>query len=257
MVFKEAATPQQLAAISELGFVVQPSIKLCKLVRWIPPLQGFLLNVDGASKGNPNPCGGGGIVRNAIGSVVLGFSHFYGNGNNLLAEARVIWIPPLQGFLLNVDGASKGNPSPCGGGGIVRNAIGSVVLGFSHFYGNGNNLLAEARVMCDGVQLAVERGILVDQICSDSTILVNSLRTGIAPSWTCYRWWRFVLDFVQQNRVRVYHVYSEANQVADALATFACTARCNVVFSSSIQLPRPCFPALVGDRLGLGKLRVG
>ncbi|MQM18019.1 hypothetical protein Taro_051002 [Colocasia esculenta] len=45
--------------------------------------------------------------------------------------------------------------------------------------------------MYDGAQLAVERGIQVDHICSDSMILVNSLRTGIAPSWSCYRWWRF------------------------------------------------------------------
>ncbi|MQL73702.1 hypothetical protein Taro_006049 [Colocasia esculenta] len=26
-------------------------------------------------------------------------------------------------------------------------------------------------------------------------ILVNSLRTGIAPSWNCYRWWRSIMEF--------------------------------------------------------------
>ncbi|MQL84753.1 hypothetical protein Taro_017264 [Colocasia esculenta] len=164
MVFNDAGTPQQMEAIVELGFFVQPIVKLGKLVRW---------------------------------------------------------FPPLQGLALNIDGASKGNPSPCGGGGLVRNAYGTVVLALSHFYAAGTSLLAEAQAMCDGVQLAVEQGIFIAEIYSDSMTLVNSFRTGLSPSWDCHRWWRFVLDFVHHHGVRVSHVYREANQVADALANFA------------------------------------
>ncbi|MQL90534.1 hypothetical protein Taro_023135 [Colocasia esculenta] len=135
----------------------------------------------------------------------------------------VRWIPPLHGLLLNVDGASKGNPGPCGGGGIVRNTVGTMVLAFSHFYGVGTSLLDEVRAMCDGVQLALEKGFYLAEISTDSMVLVNSLRTGIAPSWECYRWWRIVLDFVQQYQVRIMHVYREANQVNCASALVAST----------------------------------
>ncbi|MQL84039.1 hypothetical protein Taro_016541 [Colocasia esculenta] len=119
MVFQDTATPQQMEAILELGFFVKPPVKLCKLVRWIPPLQGLVLNVDGASKGNPGPCGGGGLVRISYGTVVLAFSYFYGVGSSILAEARA---------------------------------------------------------MCDGVQLAVEHGIFIAEIFSDSLTLVDCLR---------------------------------------------------------------------------------
>ncbi|MQM15947.1 hypothetical protein Taro_048900 [Colocasia esculenta] len=86
-----------MEAIIDLGFFIQPIVKQCKLVRWIPPLQGLVLNVDGASKGNPGPCGGGGLVRNGFGAVLLAFFHFYGTGNSLflLKLSRVLLLPGI------------------------------------------------------------------------------------------------------------------------------------------------------------------
>ncbi|MQM19265.1 hypothetical protein Taro_052266 [Colocasia esculenta] len=49
-----------------------------KLIRWIPPLHGLCLNVDGASKGNPGISGGGGCVRNSNGDILLAFVFHYG-----------------------------------------------------------------------------------------------------------------------------------------------------------------------------------
>ncbi|MQL97510.1 hypothetical protein Taro_030204 [Colocasia esculenta] len=141
----------------------------------------------------------------------------------------VRWIPPIYGLMLNVDGASKGNPEPCGGGGIFRDSHGNVSLAFSHYYGVGSGIVAEVRAMHDGVLLAVEKGLIVTNICSDSLTLVASLRTGVVLSWDCYRWWRTVLDFVQLHGVQVTHVFREANQVAIALANFAYSMRCNEV----------------------------
>ncbi|MQL84127.1 hypothetical protein Taro_016630 [Colocasia esculenta] len=155
MAFKHSSTPQQLDAIRHLGFLVNVSPKMTKFVRWIPPLHGLMLNVDGASKGNPGPCGGGGIFRDP-------------NGN--------------------------------------------VSMAFSHYYGAGSSISAEVRAMHDGVLFAIEKGFSLSSICSDSLILVNSLRTGVVPFWDCYRWWRLVLDFVQLLGVPVNHVFREANQ---------------------------------------------
>ncbi|MQM15217.1 hypothetical protein Taro_048159 [Colocasia esculenta] len=178
-----------MKAILELGFSVNVPFKMCKMVRWILPLQGLMLNVDGASKGNPGPCGDGGLFKNPHGTVSLAFSHFYG-------------------------------------------------LGYVRWW-----------------LLAIKQGLMITEIWSDPLSLVNPLHTGVAPSWDYYRWWRDVHDFVQQHGVRVSHVYREANQVADALANYACLMHCNEVFNSSRQLPRPCFPSLIGDRMGLRSFR--
>ncbi|MQL94380.1 hypothetical protein Taro_027034 [Colocasia esculenta] len=61
-----------------------------KLVRWIPPLVDFCLNVDGVSKGNPGFCGSGGCIRDKRGTILLAFANFYGVGNNIIAETRAL-----------------------------------------------------------------------------------------------------------------------------------------------------------------------
>ncbi|MQM19084.1 hypothetical protein Taro_052086 [Colocasia esculenta] len=51
--------------LHEFGYAPQCSTKVLKLVRWIPPIRNFSLNVDGACKGNPGVCGGGGCIRDS------------------------------------------------------------------------------------------------------------------------------------------------------------------------------------------------
>lgn len=87
----------------------------------------------------------------------------------------VRWIPPIQGLVLNVDGACKGNPGFCGGGGCVRDSGGNFILGFAHFYGHGDSLVAETHAICDGVRLDKEHGISIGAIYTDSAILANSI----------------------------------------------------------------------------------
>ncbi|MQL89313.1 hypothetical protein Taro_021887 [Colocasia esculenta] len=83
----------------------------------------------------------------------------------------VRWIPPESGLVLNVDGASKGNPGHCGGGGCIRDSSGSLILAFSHYYGFGGSLVAEVRALCDGIRLATEYDLPLSQIQSDSASL--------------------------------------------------------------------------------------
>ncbi|MQM08584.1 hypothetical protein Taro_041434 [Colocasia esculenta] len=83
----------------------------------------------------------------------------------------VRWIPLVHGLMLNVDGASKGNPGPCGGGGIFRDSSGNATLDFSHYYGVGSCMVSEVRALHDGILLAIEKGIMVTAICSDSLSL--------------------------------------------------------------------------------------
>ncbi|MQL87437.1 hypothetical protein Taro_019969 [Colocasia esculenta] len=103
----------------------------------------------------------------------LGFAPLIKNKSFKLVR----WIPPESGLVLNVDGASKGNPGHCGSGGCIRDSSGSLILAFSHYYGFGGSLVAEVRALCDGIRLATEYDLPLSQIQSDSASLVASLKS--------------------------------------------------------------------------------
>ncbi|MQM11152.1 hypothetical protein Taro_044055 [Colocasia esculenta] len=89
MQFKDEPLSYELQVLNQFGFSPQVSPKCLKLVRWIPLIMGLCLNVvDGASKGNPGVCGGGGCIRDVHGSIRVAFAHFYEDGNNMITEIR-------------------------------------------------------------------------------------------------------------------------------------------------------------------------
>ena len=58
-----------------------------RLIQWERPGRGwFKLNTDGASLGNPDAVGGGGIIRNDVGIWVRAFARNIGNTTSFLAE---------------------------------------------------------------------------------------------------------------------------------------------------------------------------
>lgn len=52
----------------------------------------FTLNTDGCSKGNPGTSGGGGVIRDAVGLPLVGFSAFFGEASSIQAEALALLI---------------------------------------------------------------------------------------------------------------------------------------------------------------------
>ncbi|MQM15219.1 hypothetical protein Taro_048160, partial [Colocasia esculenta] len=135
----------------------------------------------------------------------------------------VRWIPPLDGFCLNVDGASKGNLGISGGGGCVRNSQGDILLAFAFNYGFGKSLQVEVRALHDGLLLVEENGLRVSLTYSDSAILVRSFNSNSPPGWECQRWWQSASDLIHKHGFIISHVFREANQVVDALASYPCT----------------------------------
>ncbi|MQM16639.1 hypothetical protein Taro_049598 [Colocasia esculenta] len=133
------------------------------------------------------------------------------------------WTPPKYGYSLNVDGACNGNPSPCGGGGCIRDSNGDIHLGFTFYYGHGNNMLAEYH------------GLPISIVNSDSLALVHSINPNMCPSWKCTWWWRIARSFLSKTSMWV-HVYWETNKVADALASYASDRGGSSVFHSRSTL---------------------
>ncbi|KAL0283524.1 UNVERIFIED_CONTAM: hypothetical protein Sangu_2884600 [Sesamum angustifolium] len=72
----------------------------------------------------------------------------------------VRWIPPLQGrWKLNFEGASKGNPSPVGAGGLVRDSHGRMLFGFYDFLDEHSNTYAELFAVVRGLQYVQDFGL--------------------------------------------------------------------------------------------------
>src|SRR4051812_7577043 len=53
---------------------------------------------------------------------------------------------------IKLDGASKNNPGHSGGGGILRDCQGRLLLAYGNYYGIQTSIWAKARVVCDGLK---------------------------------------------------------------------------------------------------------
>lgn len=138
---------------------------------------------------------------------------------------------------LHVDGASKGNPGSSGGGGCIRDRHGNMIVGFAFNYGEGSSILAEARALHDRLSLAVHGGLRVGAVYSDCALLVNSIRRKVAPNWVILPWWNRILELISRSGCVVQYTFREGNQVADALASYACFSTTNSIFTLVHDLP--------------------
>ncbi|CAA3010428.1 kDa ribonuclease H [Olea europaea subsp. europaea] len=84
----------------------------------------------------------------------------------------VSWRKHAIGWVkLNVDGSCFGNPGPYGGGGMIRDHYGNLVVCFSVAYGYGRNNEAELRAIIAVVELYKEMGFQQVEIDCDSTVM--------------------------------------------------------------------------------------
>ncbi|MQM10908.1 hypothetical protein Taro_043806 [Colocasia esculenta] len=135
------------------------------------------------------------------------------------APLLVGWIPLVNNYSINVDGACKGNPGACGGGGCFKDINGDFVFGFAYYYRTGNSLIAKTRAIHDGLRLSMERHLNVSVPYSDSAILVRAMTLGRLPHWAVFPWWRGICFMLQTLKPKIVHSFWEGNQVADSLAS--------------------------------------
>ena len=77
---------------------------------------------------------------------------------NIAVQVR--WFrPPIDWFKLNSDGATLGNPSKAGGGGLIRDHQGKWVEGYMRHIGFASSIIAEFWALKDGLLLASQLGI--------------------------------------------------------------------------------------------------
>ncbi|XP_027151985.1 uncharacterized protein LOC113752040 [Coffea eugenioides] len=98
------------------------------------------------------------------------------------------WSRPSGDFLkLNTDGYSKGNPSVSGGGGILRDGGGHLLLAFSCYFGHATSLQAEVPELLFGVKLCVQCGFGRLDVDLDSLVLVHILQGKASCPWGVYQ----------------------------------------------------------------------
>ena len=114
---------------------------------------------------------------------------------------------------LNTDGASIGNPSKMGGGGVIRDCHGDWVKGYSRAIGYATSVLAEWWALRDGLILAIQLGITHLDVELDAKVIVEMLNGIENPN----RIYSPLLNdcrslIARLVQVQVGHVFREANQ---------------------------------------------
>ena len=145
----------------------------------------------------------------------------------LLLRASALFAPTPDVadslFVINVDGAARGNPGPAGAGVMIKRD-GRMVEGQAQYLGNNvTNNQAEYKALILALTRAAELGAKKVQVYSDSELMVKQVRgeykvknAGLAGLYeqAC----RLAVDF---ESFKIDHVRRELNQDADRLANRA------------------------------------
>lgn len=105
-------------------------------------------------------------------SMVLDLEHEKASGT---PSSPTLVRDSANGVLINVDGASRGNPGPSGIGYCIHDATGKIVEQTGEFIGFATSRMAEYLAMRRGVERAIELGYKSAHFISDSLMVVNQL----------------------------------------------------------------------------------
>ncbi|XP_027166413.1 uncharacterized protein LOC113766418 [Coffea eugenioides] len=156
---------------------------------------------------------------------------------------------------LNTDGCAKGNPGVSGGGGVLRDSGGHVLVAFSAYLGEGSSLRAETLAALLGIQLCLGKGVGPRVIQSDSLLLTEILKRRYHCPWHIRREVEQIWHLVGE--ARFVHCYREANKVADILSNVGVSHSQQLVrvYDSELDLPVLARGEVRLNRLGLPSIR--
>ena len=163
------------------------------------------------------------------------------------------WRAKEAGLLtLNTDGCSKGNPGLSGGGGILRDSLGTPLLAFSVYFGETSSLRAEALALLTGLRLCNQKGFTNVSIQVDSLVLVGILQRRLQCPWMIRREVKQIWDMVE-DATHFAHCYREANKVAARLANVGVSTSNHEIsiYNHFNTIPRLASGEIRLDRLGI------
>ena len=159
----------------------------------------------------------------------------YPRNNRHLVIKQLRWKRPNEGWLkLNTDDTTNDTQNAAGAGGVLRDARGNWVVGFSRKVGKSNSFGAEIWGICNGLILCNQMNIDAIIIELDAKALVDAFNK---PSHA-----RSVVSHLFEdcrqlaNRIphlHILHIYCEANKCADRLAKLGLHQSLDFVIHSS------------------------
>ena len=136
-------------------------------------------------------------------------------------------------FIVNIDGASRGNPGEASYGFAIQDRSGKVIHKGSDTIGKATNNVAEYTALIRALEYALKRNIRSLEIRSDSLLLVNQLRGEFKIKSES------LAELAQEGRkllaklewFEIRHVPREENKLADRLANQALNKKKKKVMS--------------------------
>lgn len=134
----------------------------------------------------------------------------------------VLWSKPNYGeYKLKVDGCSNGNPGSAGGGGILRNHMGHMIMAFTAYFGHSSNNLAEARAIKIGLKWCIDHDFNVLTIESESLTVINMINKATTTTWSIKEEINGIHNMTSKGNFQFIHIFREGNNTADLLANYA------------------------------------
>ena len=138
-------------------------------------------------------------------------------------SGRIASRDTMNSVVINVDGASRGNPGPSGIGYCIYNNDGHIIKQGGEFIGFATSRVAEYFAMRKGIELAIELGYKKVRFISDSLMVVNQLN-GIftVKNRDVMPIYKDIQDKLGSfEAVSFAHVNRDKNVIADYEANFA------------------------------------
>ena len=131
------------------------------------------------------------------------------------------WRSALEDWCLFFDGASKGNPGPAGGGGIILDPSGTPCVSYAWGLGHASTNQAEYLALWQGLNQARKRNIQKLTIFGDSRLIVKALHTKKMTSdiGLAHTHRKVTLLLKHFRNPKAYHVLRSLNTLADAEAS--------------------------------------
>ncbi|KAH0726142.1 hypothetical protein KY284_002007 [Solanum tuberosum] len=146
------------------------------------------------------------------------------------------WIKPIK-YKLNTDGYSKGNPGKAGGGGILRNERGHLIMAYAEYFGECSNNMSEAKAILFGIEWCLDKGFTNILVESDSMLIINMINGKAKTPWQIKHIIEDIHSLKVQGTFSFQHCYREVNMIADYLANMGVYTMQRSFFTEFLSLP--------------------
>lgn len=166
------------------------------------------------------------------------------------------WIaPPRNWAKLNCEGSSRGNPGHSGGGDLLRDYKGEMILTYGNYYGISTSLYAVNKVLCDGLEMANSKRLSHLWVEVDSMLLYNTVMSFCVVPWHLSYLFRKIISLLPA-MFYISHNFREGNKSSDLMANMATYAQTSLCFEDNRQLPRELQGLLCLEKLGIPYIRM-